>query len=195
MKRMIVWSLGVLLLAAPLFAGDKSAAKSQSATGTVTAVSAGSLTLKGKDGEQTFAAGKWTVVIARGASHKMAAMEAENRPALLTDFIDVGADVTVKYQEMDGTRRAAKVSVYRSPAWSNGGRAPQWAPSQDDYGAFMMALARRYDGVTPDRLGRAHGPVEMFQAWNEPNFSRFLMPQWRTDSRGRQTSASARVTP
>ena len=115
MKRMIVWSLGVLLLAAPLFAAEKTA-KSQSVSGTVTAVSAGSLTIKVKDSEQTFTAGKWTVIIARGASHKMAALDADNKPALLTDFVDVGADVTVKYQEMDGTRRAAKVSVYRSPA-------------------------------------------------------------------------------
>ena len=116
MKRLMMLSLGVILMAARLFAGEKTAAKGQSVSGTVTAVSAGSLTIKGKDGEQTFAAGKWTVVIARGASHKMAAMEADNQPALLTDFVDVGADVTVKYQEMDGTQRAAKVSVYRSPA-------------------------------------------------------------------------------
>jgi hypothetical protein len=116
MKRMIAWSLGVLLLTAPVSAAEKTTAQSQSASGTVTAVSADSLTIKSKGSEQTFTAGKWTVVIARGASHKMAAMEADHQPALLIDFVDVGADVTVKYQEMDGTRRAAKVSVYRSPA-------------------------------------------------------------------------------
>ncbi len=90
------------------------------------------------------------------------------------------------------TRRgiAAILNVYRSPPWANGGRGPQWAPGGNDYAAFMTALARHYDGATRDRLGLAHGPVEMFQAWNEPNFSRFLMPQWKTDSRGRHTPVS-----
>ena len=81
-------------------------------------------------------------------------------------------------------------NVYRSPSWANGGRGPAWAPSEDDYGMFMTALARRYDGVTPDRDGVVHGPVELFQPWNEPNIPRFLQPQWQTDPDGGHTALS-----
>lgn len=85
---------------------------------------------------------------------------------------------------------AVILNVYRSPSWANGGRTHQWAPNPAPYAAFMTALARRYDGVTRDRAGRTHGPVAMFEAWNEPNLPGFLMPQWRTGSDGVSTPAS-----
>jgi hypothetical protein len=55
-----------------------------------------------------------------------------------------------------------------------------WAPSPAALGAFAAALARRYDGSFPDPLahGGALGRVRLFQAWNEPNLSRYLEPQW-----------------
>lgn len=115
MKRMIVWSLGVLLLAAPLFAGEKAVAKSQSATGTVTAVNAGSFTVKVKGGERTFATDRSTVVVRQGATRKMAALQAANKPAILTEFVDIGNDVRVKYRGMGETRHAAKVTVLWAP--------------------------------------------------------------------------------
>jgi Cellulase (glycosyl hydrolase family 5) len=88
---------------------------------------------------------------------------------------------------------AAIFNIYGSPSWANGGRAGQWAPDPDDYAAFMTALARRYDGVSRDAGGRVHGPVEMFQAWNEPNQNRFLLPQWERDPNGGYTAASPRI--
>ncbi len=88
---------------------------------------------------------------------------------------------------------AVILNVYRSPPWANGGRGHQWAPNLTDYGAFMSALARRYDGTTPDRAGRTHAVVEMFEAWNEPNLPRFLMPQWRTVPGGPAVPASPRI--
>ena len=115
MKRMIVWSLGVLLLAAPLFAADKSSAKSHSATGTVTAVSAGSFTVKIKGSEWTFATDPSTVVIRKGATRKMAALQAADKPATLTEFVNVGNDVSVKYRDMGEFRHAAKITVLWAP--------------------------------------------------------------------------------
>lgn len=55
-----------------------------------------------------------------------------------------------------------------------------WAPSPVALQAFATALARRYDGSFPDPLaaGGALGRVRLFQAWNEPNLSRYLKPQW-----------------
>jgi hypothetical protein len=84
-------------------------------------------------------------------------------------------------------------NVYRSPSWTNGGRGYQWAPSPGRFASFMTALARRYDGVTEDTAGRTHGPVEMFEPWNEPNLAGFLMPQWQTNQDGTVTPASPRI--
>ena len=116
MKRVMMWSLAVLLLAAPLTAGDKTSAKSLSASGTVTAVSPGSFTIKHKGGERTFATDKSTIVAIKGATRKMEALKAANKPAILTEFVGVGADVAVNYREMDGARHAAKVVVLWAPA-------------------------------------------------------------------------------
>jgi hypothetical protein len=88
---------------------------------------------------------------------------------------------------------AVILNVYRSPSWANGGRSYQWAPGVTDYGNFMTALARRYDGRTRDRAGRLHGRVELFEAWNEPNLPGFLMPQWQTAADGTATPASPRI--
>ncbi|HTI33423.1 MAG TPA: cellulase family glycosylhydrolase [Miltoncostaea sp.] len=88
---------------------------------------------------------------------------------------------------------AAVMSVYRPPAWANGGRGGSWAPDPDAYGAFMTALARRYDGRSADADGRVHGPVEIFEPWNEPNIPRFLQPQWRRDDDGAPVPASPAI--
>ncbi len=111
MKRVLPLILGVLLLAAPGFAQDKAAAsKTLTATGKVSAVKADSVTVKGKDGEWTFAVDKATTVTAKGASHKMAALGADKKPAVVTEFVAVGDDVTVKYHD-GATKHAATVTV------------------------------------------------------------------------------------
>jgi hypothetical protein len=55
-----------------------------------------------------------------------------------------------------------------------------WAPSPAALGEFATALARRYDGSFPDpEAPRGVLPrVRLFQAWNEPNLTRYLEPQW-----------------
>jgi len=55
-----------------------------------------------------------------------------------------------------------------------------WAPDPSALQAFAAALARRYDGSFPDPLapGGVLGRVRLLQAWNEPNLSRYLEPQW-----------------
>jgi hypothetical protein len=55
-----------------------------------------------------------------------------------------------------------------------------WAPSPTALEEFAVALARRYDGSFPD-AGAPNGVlprVRLFQAWNEPNLTRYLEPQW-----------------
>ena len=116
MKRVLPLFLGVLMLAAPAFAqakaGDKAAAsKTLTAAGKVSAVTSDSVTVKGKDGEWKFDIDKATTVVAKGGSHKMAALKADKKPAVVTEFVSVGDDVTVKYHDMGASKHAATVTV------------------------------------------------------------------------------------
>jgi hypothetical protein len=118
MKRLVTLSLGVLLLAAPVFAqaksGEKAAAKSMSASGKVSAVTADSVTVKGKDAEWTFAVDKSTTVVAKGGSHKMSALNADKKPTVVSEFVSVGDDVAVKYHDMGATKHAATITVHNA---------------------------------------------------------------------------------
>jgi hypothetical protein len=55
-----------------------------------------------------------------------------------------------------------------------------WAPSPKALEEFAEALAIRYDGSFPDAQARGGvlPRVTLLQAWNEPNLSRYLAPQW-----------------
>ena len=112
MKRLVTLVLGVMLLAAPVFAQAKAdAAKTMSASGKVSAVAADSVTVKGKDGEWTFAVDKGTTVVAKGGSHKMDAMKADKKPTVVTEFVSVGDEVAVKFHDMGATKHAATITV------------------------------------------------------------------------------------
>ena len=118
MKRVLPLLMGVLLLAAPGFAQAKksegkaaSASKSGTAAGKVTAVTGDSLTVKGKDAEWTFGVDKATTVVAKGGSHKMAALSADKKPSVITEFVKVGDDVSVKFHDMGATKHAGTVTV------------------------------------------------------------------------------------
>jgi hypothetical protein len=69
-----------------------------------------------------------------------------------------------------------------------------WAPSGAALGDFAAALARRYDGAFPDPLrpGAVLPRVRLLQAWNEPNLSRYLEPQW-VAAGGRWSAFSPRL--
>jgi hypothetical protein len=60
-----------------------------------------------------------------------------------------------------------------------------WAPSPTALGEFAAALARRYDGSFPDAgaPGGVLPRVRLLQAWNEPNLTRYLEPQWVVEER------------
>ena len=116
MKRLMMLFVAVVLAAAPAFAQAKAASKTMSATGKVSAVTADSVTVKGKDGEWTFGVDKGTTVVAKGGSHKMAAMKADKKPTVITEFVSVGDDVSVKYHDMGATKHAATVTVKAASA-------------------------------------------------------------------------------
>jgi hypothetical protein len=66
-----------------------------------------------------------------------------------------------------------------TPRWAYA-YAGSWAPDPAALQAFATALAERYDGSFPDPSAPAGAlpRVRLFQAWNEPNLSRYLAPQW-----------------
>jgi len=126
MRKVLMFAVALALAAAPVFAQDKkpadkpakpakpAAAKMLSAEGAVTAVTADSLSVKGKAGDWTFAVDGKTQVVAKGASHKSAAAKADAKPTPITDFVHVGDEVQVKYHD-DATKHAASVRVVSAP--------------------------------------------------------------------------------
>ena len=115
MKCLAIVALGVFLVSAPALAQDKAAksaeSKTMTATGSVSSVSADSLTVKGKTGEWTFGVDKSTHVAVAGASKKNAALKDSKTPTQITEFVKVGDTVTVKYHDMGTMKHAADVMV------------------------------------------------------------------------------------
>lgn len=75
---------------------------------------------------------------------------------------------------IDGLRdRGIRVvaSISQTPGWSNDNKTPEWFGSIDDYGKFIRAFATRYSGD-------AHGMVDIYEPWSQPNSAAMLMPQW-----------------
>jgi len=72
------------------------------------------------------------------------------------------------------------LTVLRAPPWAEGSDRPAsvrrgaWKPDPHAYGLFAHALATRYSGTY---LGLPQ--VKYFEAWNEPNLTNYLAPQWR----------------
>jgi hypothetical protein len=73
-----------------------------------------------------------------------------------------------------------------APLWAVSRGAPSsryadhWAPASADFGRFVQALGRRYDGRYVPAGGSAPLPrVSFWSVWNEPNQPGWLAPQWR----------------
>jgi hypothetical protein len=84
---------------------------SHDASGSVSAVTADSLTVKGDAGEWTFTIDDHTAVIAAGGSTQSRAAAAEGKSTPITDFVGVGDTVLVKYHEAEGAKVATEVRV------------------------------------------------------------------------------------
>ena len=93
----------------------------------------------------------------------------------------------------DATARDLQVliTVRNAPRWAEGPGRPAsapsgtWMPRPDALGAFAQAAALRYSGTyTPPGASTPLPWVRYWQAWNEPNLSLYLTPQWRRVARG-----------
>ncbi len=91
------------------------------------------------------------------------------------DFGDLDAAV----QDAAERNIEVMVTLYGAPAFAEGpdraasAPAGTWKPDPAEYAAFARAVASRYSGSFQG-LSR----VRYFQAWNEPNLSPYLNPQW-----------------
>ena len=82
-------------------------------------------------------------------------------------------------------------SIFGTPKWANNGRPPNRAPlDPGDLEAFAFAAATRYSGTFRRRDGRVLPAVRSWLAWNEPNLTLGLVPQFRR-VRGRWVAQSA----
>jgi hypothetical protein len=106
---------------------------------------------------------------------------APNRPANPAD----GDDPAYVLSDLDQLVAAAPqyglrvyVTIVGTPKWANGGQSPNHMPKKlSDLTTFARMLADRYDGL------HGHGTVSMWSAWNEPNLSLFLTPQYSSNKK------------
>ncbi|MFN8108465.1 MAG: hypothetical protein U0Y82_01235 [Thermoleophilia bacterium] len=110
---------------------------------------------------------------------------APNKPVNPTDPADPAYDWRALDARITGLANAnitPLISVYSSPTWSTGGRFVAdthynpYAPAPGDYGNFMTALAKRYNGTyIPAVYGITPLPrVRLIEVWNEPDLKRFF---------------------
>ena len=108
---------------------------------------------------------------------------ANKRPARPTDPADPAYEWGRYDRAIEGASRAGievLLTIVGTPSWANGGQGAQHAPSSaKTLRDFAYAAARRYSGTFLDTAsGRILPRVEMWLAWNEPNSSVFLQPQF-----------------
>jgi hypothetical protein len=91
------------------------AAKAQTVSGVVSAVSGTSLTVKGS-AEWTFTADAKTTVLGTGVGTASKKLVAEGKKPTLAELVHEGDSVSVTYREMDGAKHAAVVRITRRKA-------------------------------------------------------------------------------
>ena len=110
MRRLLAVSFGFLFLAALVASSSTTlVAATRTLVGKVTAVSADSVTVSGKSGEEKLSVDAKTVIVGRGMGTKAKEMKGEKKPMVITDFVKTGDEVTAKYD--DATKKAQEVRV------------------------------------------------------------------------------------
>jgi len=102
------------------------------------------------------------------------------------------ADPAYDFSRIDAAVRAAAAQGLRimitargAPSWAEGANRPggvtpgAWKPKPKAFGRFATALARRYSGTFNPGAGGVLPRVQFLQAWNEPNLSTYLAPQYK----------------
>ena len=113
---------------------------------------------------------------------------APNEPADPSDpdsagYFWAGPDSAVREADKRGMDVIFTIGV--APNWAEGANRPAsvlggtWKPDPNKLATFGKALAKRYNGNTPDPLnpGQKLPKVNKYEVWNESNLSAFLTPQ------------------
>src|SRR3954452_242888 len=88
------------------------------------------------------------------------------------------ADRVVLASHAEGT--SILFSIFGTPWWANGSKRTNRAPrNQDDLWTFAYAAATRYSVTYEREDGVVLPAVRLWTAWNEPNLTLGLVPQWR----------------
>ncbi len=90
--------------------------KSMTASGTVTAMTGSSLTVKTAAGDSTFSIDTKTKIIGTGLGTKSKEAAAEGKKQVLADVIGVGDSVSVTYHDVAGAKHAAEVRLRQKAA-------------------------------------------------------------------------------
>ena len=139
MRRVPLLALPVLAAAILSWPTGLRAQDTKTATGTVTAVGADSVTVKVMDKDMTFNVDAKTDVIASGAGHKSkAAQEKGMAGPKLADVLKPGQPVEVKYHDMGGTFHAASI---RAVASAGGGAGSMSEPTKTLAGTVKAVAA------------------------------------------------------
>jgi hypothetical protein len=111
----------------------------------------------------------WNLVAKKRPAHPLDPAD----PAYNWDVYDTFVQNAKKY------KIAVLFSIYGTPAWANGGKKPNRAPSRMVYlRQFAYAAAKRYSGTFKRADDVVLPAVRKWLAWNEPNNPVFLRPQW-----------------
>jgi hypothetical protein len=145
MRRVPLLALPVLAAAILTWPTGLRAQETKTATGTVTAVGADSVTVKVMDKDMTFNVDTKTDVIASGASHKAkAAQEKGMAGPKLADVLKAGQPVEIKYHDMGGTLHAESIRAVASAGGGGGGGGSMSEPTK--------TLTGTIKAVAPDSL-------------------------------------------
>ena len=139
MRRILLFAIPVLVLSCPALSGGLSAAgQDKTARGTVTAMSADSVTVKAGTQELKFSVDDKTTVVGPGT---------RTRPTKLGDVVAVGKAVVVNYAEMSGMLRASRIQVVTS-AGAGGGSVAAAAPAAKTASGKVASVAANSLTVT-----------------------------------------------
>jgi hypothetical protein len=97
------------------------AQETKTAKGTVTAVSADSVTVKAGAQDMKFTVDSSTAVTATGAGTKTRKAAEEGKKPAITELLTAGTPVEVKYHDMGGTLHAASIRAIASAGEGGGG--------------------------------------------------------------------------
>lgn len=103
------------------------------------------------------------------------------------------ADHSYNFGTLDAAVRSAAghhltvlLTVYSAPSWAEARHPPSsvspgtWRPKAGAFGHLGHALAKRYSGhYNPAGAGGPLPRVRFYEAWNEPNLSAYITPQYR----------------